>query len=176
MLSFNFSRKDFFSPSRSVSFTCHHLQHPAERTLAAEPARLSLDTRSSVTKQLPKHGSHGGRLPREAVQLSPQRASNTRRAAGLGRTPPSVVLMSARLVQAADHTSPLEEHSVKEPLVSQIKKQEFVKGMESTALKQVMLTFTSASTAASCRVPSYTASSLPPFRLHGDHPSLSQLA
>lgn len=71
-----FLGKTFFFPLHAQCLSpANHLQHPAERTLAAEPAQLSLDTRSSVTKQLPKHDSHGGRLPREAVQLSPQRAS-----------------------------------------------------------------------------------------------------
>ena len=76
MLSLNVSRKDFLF-SFTLSFTGHHLQHPAGKTCTAKPAWLSLDTRSSVTKQLPRCDSHRGRLPREAELLSLQRASET---------------------------------------------------------------------------------------------------
>ena len=76
MLSLNVSRKDFLF-SFTLSFTGHHLQHPAGRTCTAKPAWLSLDTRSSVTKQLPRCDSHRGRPPRQAELLSLQRASET---------------------------------------------------------------------------------------------------
>lgn len=76
MLSLNVSRKDFLF-SFTLSFTGHHLQHPAGRTCTAKPAWLSLDTCSSVTKQLPRCDSHRGRLPRQAELLSLQRASET---------------------------------------------------------------------------------------------------
>lgn len=48
----------FFFFLHSVSSTCHccchHIQPSAERTLAAEPAQLSLDRRSSLTRQPPQ--------------------------------------------------------------------------------------------------------------------------
>lgn len=72
-----FLGKTFFFPSFSASFTCHHLQRPAGRTYSAKPAWLSLDTHSSVTKQLPRRDSHRERLPREAEMPSLPRASET---------------------------------------------------------------------------------------------------
>ena len=87
---------------------------------------------------------------------------NTWRVEALGWTQKSAVLMSTRLVWAAGPYTTLGAALLLKNLWCYgLRKHEFVKGMEGTALKQVMFLFATSCHAAATGIP------LPPIRLHG---------
>lgn len=149
---------------------CHHIQPSAERTLAAEPAQLSLDRRSSLTRQPPQTRF----TPREVTCWS--RAAQTSESIrnreqqvweDSGICSPNENQAGTMLLICKPH---LEDHAVKGPSAPQTSRLWIRKGMESTALEQVLFIFISASISTSFHVPSHTASSLPQVGLYNDYP------